>query len=78
MGLLKIAETRGKRLGICNIYLDTKITNQSGAAEAWWAHNPQVPGSKPGSDKFFLFLSTIFLIYFGSVTGILLHNQLRF
>ena len=25
-------------------------TNQSGAAEAWWAHNPQVPGSKPGSD----------------------------
>ncbi|GJM86709.1 hypothetical protein PR202_ga02594 [Eleusine coracana subsp. coracana] len=26
--------------------------NQSGAAEAWWAHNPQVPGSKPGSDKF--------------------------
>ncbi|GJN22270.1 hypothetical protein PR202_gb09824 [Eleusine coracana subsp. coracana] len=25
--------------------------NQSGAAEAWWAHNPQVPGSKPGSDK---------------------------
>ena len=26
-------------------------TNQSGAAEAWWAHNPQVPGSKPGSDK---------------------------
>lgn len=29
-------------------------TNQSGAAEAWWAHNPQVPGSKPGSDNFFL------------------------
>ena len=27
------------------------INNQSGAAEAWWAHNPQVPGSKPGSDK---------------------------
>ena len=27
------------------------ISNQSGAAEAWWAHNPQVPGSKPGSDK---------------------------
>ena len=26
-------------------------TNQSGAAEAWWAHNPQVPGSKPGSDR---------------------------
>ena len=24
--------------------------NQSGAVEAWWAHNPQVPGSKPGSD----------------------------
>ncbi len=25
--------------------------HQSGAAEAWWAHNPQVPGSKPGSDN---------------------------
>ena len=23
---------------------------RSGAAEAWWAHNPQVPGSKPGSE----------------------------
>ena len=29
----------------------TSQINQSGAAEAWWAHNPQVPGSKPGSDK---------------------------
>jgi hypothetical protein len=28
--------------------------NQSGAAEAWWAHNPQVPGSKPGSDNSFI------------------------
>ena len=28
------------------------IAHQSGAAEAWWAHNPQVPGSKPGSDNF--------------------------
>jgi len=27
------------------------FNNQSGAAEAWWAHNPQVPGSKPGSDR---------------------------
>jgi hypothetical protein len=25
--------------------------NQSGAAEAWWAHNPQVEGSKPSSDS---------------------------
>ncbi|KAL0311035.1 UNVERIFIED_CONTAM: hypothetical protein Sangu_2398200 [Sesamum angustifolium] len=34
------------------IKLRTSIpTDQSGAAEAWWAHNPQVPGSKPGSDK---------------------------
>ena len=24
--------------------------NQSGAVEAWWAHNPQVQGSKPGSN----------------------------
>jgi hypothetical protein len=29
--------------------------HQSGAVEAWWAHNPQVPGSKPGSDNFFCF-----------------------
>ena len=34
--------------------------NQSGAAEAWWAHNPQVPGSKPGSDNRVFF----FPIYF--------------
>jgi hypothetical protein len=27
------------------------LTNQSAAAEAWRAHNPQVPGSKPGSDN---------------------------
>ncbi|KAG6753734.1 hypothetical protein POTOM_041732 [Populus tomentosa] len=31
--------------------MSVSSTNQSGAAEAWWAHNPQVPGSKPGSDK---------------------------
>ena len=34
--------------------------HQSGAAEAWWAHNPQVPGSKPGSDMIFL---SCFLFY---------------
>ena len=28
---------------------------QSGAVEAWRAHNPQVPGSKPGSERLFLF-----------------------
>ena len=28
------------------------MCHQSGAVEAWWAHNPQVPGSKPGSDTF--------------------------
>jgi len=36
---------------IYNIWMSMCSTNQSGAAEAWWAHNPQVPGSKPGSDK---------------------------
>ena len=42
------------------IYFEAnKTTNQSGAAEAWWAHNPQVPGSKPGSDRFVFF----FLIF---------------
>ena len=34
--------------------------NQSGAAEAWWAHNPQVLGSKPGSDILEFLLTTIF------------------
>jgi hypothetical protein len=45
----------------------TLLTNQSGAAEAWWAHNPQVPGSKPGSDTvffFFLFLLSSFSLSF--------------
>ncbi|KAG0613283.1 hypothetical protein M758_6G090800 [Ceratodon purpureus] len=27
------------------------LAHQSGAAEAWWAHNPQVRGSKPRSDN---------------------------
>uniref|UniRef100_A0A0E0K4S1 Uncharacterized protein n=1 Tax=Oryza punctata TaxID=4537 RepID=A0A0E0K4S1_ORYPU len=36
--------------------------HQSGAAEAWWAHNPQVPGSKPGSD--IEGFRTLFLIFF--------------
>jgi hypothetical protein len=34
-----------------NIFSGTLSNNQSGATEAWWAHNPQVLGSKPGSDK---------------------------
>ena len=33
--------------------------DQSGAAEAWWAHNPQVPGSKPGSDRSKLILTCL-------------------
>jgi hypothetical protein len=28
-----------------------QTNNQSGATEAWWAHNPQVPGLKLGFDK---------------------------
>ncbi|GKG29671.1 hypothetical protein Tco_0419569, partial [Tanacetum coccineum] len=28
----------------------TDTSNALDALEAWWAHNPQVPGSKPGSD----------------------------
>ena len=28
-------------------------SKQSGAVEAWWAHNPQVDGSKPSSAKTF-------------------------
>jgi hypothetical protein len=38
--------------GNINLTETKKHKNQSGAAEAWWAHNPQVPGSKPGSDNF--------------------------
>ena len=38
-------------LYLYRIILTIYSTNQSGAAEAWWAHNPQVPGSKPGSDR---------------------------
>ena len=40
-----------------NTYIST---NQSGAAEAWWAHNPQVPGSKPGSDTEWLPIDFLF------------------
>jgi hypothetical protein len=36
------------------LFVEYKQQHQSGAAEAWWAHNPQVPGSKPGSDNVFL------------------------
>ena len=32
------------------LFISMVIRNQSGAVEAWWAHNPQVPGSKPGSN----------------------------
>ena len=32
------------------LFISMDIWNQSGAVEAWWAHNPQVLGSKPGSD----------------------------
>ena len=40
------------------------MCHQSGAVEAWWAHNPQVPGSKPGFDTFlhkWLIMRTSFL-----------------
>ena len=32
------------------LFLSMDIWNQSGAVEAWWAHNQQDPVSKPGSD----------------------------
>ena len=34
---------------------------QSGAAEACWAHNPEVQGSKPCSAIFLLFSLSLFL-----------------
>ena len=45
---------------ITSLHLHPEQKHQSGAAEAWWAHNPQVPGSKPGSDMIFL---SCFLFY---------------
>ena len=38
---------------------------QSGAAEACWAHNPEVDGSKPSSATFFTFLLVTCLSMFG-------------
>ncbi len=36
------------------------MVKQSGAVEAWWAHNPQVDGSKPSSaNTFFFFLLVV-------------------
>jgi len=52
------AQTRGPTTEIFMLFENWRMinsTNQSGAAEAWWAHNPQVPGSKPGSDIPFIF-----------------------
>ena len=49
---LKISKQPKPHLILNKYYIFHCLTNnQSGAAEAWWAHNPQVPGSKPGSDK---------------------------
>lgn len=40
----------GKWVGIRNIkYCTPRRCEQSGAAEACWAHNPEVDGSKPSS-----------------------------
>ena len=33
-------------------FLNIDPKNQSGAVEAWWAHNPQVPGSKPSKTNY--------------------------
>ena len=46
---------------ILKVLSNFRQQNQSGAAEAWWAHNPQVPGSKPGSDMSFYFFSHFYL-----------------
>ena len=44
------------------------ICQQSGAAGACWAHNPEVDGSKPSSaSSVFLFLLGRFLFYISSV-----------
>ena len=61
-----------KRKKFTNIIGMNYHLNQSGAAEAWWAHNPQVPGSKPGSDKFGWGLITFFVNLTRSVTE---HNR---
>ncbi len=41
---------------VCTLLIG-EIEQQSGAAEACWAHNPEVRGSKPRSAKVFLFFN---------------------
>ena len=47
------------------------MTQQSGAVEACWAHNPEVRGSKPRSAIFFLcaecYKSHVFMYFFFNI-----------
>ena len=44
---MKLSELTGNSQDICVLSLTG--SQQSGAAEACWAHNPEVDGSKPSS-----------------------------
>jgi hypothetical protein len=53
MGHEKICTTPTALSSYQNYFINK---NQSGAAEAWWAHNPQIPGSKPCYDTLYIFI----------------------
>ena len=47
--ILYVKNKTGNTLYPCG-FLNMDTCNYSDAMEPWWAHNPQVPVSKPGSD----------------------------
>ncbi len=42
----------GCHKGVITEYVAVLLREQSGAAEACWAHNPEVDGSKPSSARY--------------------------
>ena len=48
-----------------------KIEMLCGAEEACWAHNPKVPGSKPGSATNSMFLFHDAVLFFNTDPGIM-------
>ena len=56
--------SRRMRRSIMYVTNTTANTEQSGAVEACWAHNPEVRGSKPRSANFFLLHFFFFYYYY--------------
>ena len=66
---------RSDRVGV---FFSSFTGEQSGAAGACWAHNPEVDGSKPSSAKFFFqnFIAPIlFSVFFTSFSPFLFHES---